>query len=111
MMSVRVPLGVVAAITPWNFPMAIPSWKLIPALVTGNTVVLKPSPEAPLSAYNFVKILHESGLPKGVVNLITGSGAAAGSQLVSHPGVSIVSFTGSTETGRAINQVAAASFK
>lgn len=111
MMSTRVPLGVVAAITPWNFPMAIPSWKLIPALVTGNTVVLKPSPEAPHSAYNFVRILQESGMPDGVVNLVTGTGAAAGSQLVSHPDVSIVSFTGSTETGRAINQAASASFK
>lgn len=111
MMSVRVPLGVAAIITPWNFPMAIPSWKVVPALVTGNTVVLKPSPEAPLSAYNFVKILHEAGIPSGVLNLITGTGKQVGEQLVTSPEVSIVSFTGSTETGRAINQMAASSFK
>jgi alpha-ketoglutaric semialdehyde dehydrogenase len=111
MMSVRVPLGVVAAITPWNFPMAIPSWKLIPALVSGNTIVLKPSPEAPLSSFHFVKILQEAGMPDGVVNFVTGTGAATGAHLVSHPDVAVVSFTGSTETGRAINQAAAPLFK
>lgn len=111
MMSFRVPLGVVAAITPWNFPMAIPSWKVIPALVTGNTVVLKPSPEAPLSAYHFVDILQRAGLPRGVINLIFGSGKEPGERLVSSPGVSVVSFTGSTRTGRAVNEMAARSFK
>jgi alpha-ketoglutaric semialdehyde dehydrogenase len=111
MMSIRVPLGVAALITPWNFPMAIPSWKTIPALVTGNTVILKPSPEATLSAYNFVKVLHEAGLPPGVINLLTGTGKNVGEQLVTSADVSIISFTGSTETGRAINQMAASSFK
>ncbi len=111
MMSMRVPLGVTAVITPWNFPMAIPSWKIIPALVTGNTVVLKPSPDAPLSAYNFVQILVEAGIPAGVVNLVTGTGAVTGAHLVGHPGVALVSFTGSTETGRAINQSVAPSLK
>jgi len=111
MMSIRVPLGVAAVITPWNFPMAIPSWKIIPALVTGNTVVLKPSPEAPLSAYNFVQILVEAGIPPGVVNLVTGTGSVTGAHLVSHPDVALVSFTGSTETGRAINQSVAPSLK
>ncbi|PWT91368.1 MAG: aldehyde dehydrogenase, partial [Acidobacteria bacterium] len=111
MMSARVPLGVAAIITPWNFPMAIPSWKIIPALVTGNTVVFKPSSDAPLSAYNFVKILHECGIPKGVINFFTGTGSGVGAELVTNPDVSIISFTGSTETGRTINQAAAASFK
>jgi len=111
MMSMRVPLGVAAVITPWNFPMAIPSWKIIPALVTGNTVVLKPSPEAPVSAYNFVQILLEAGIPPGVVNLITGTGPLTGAHLVTHSGVALVSFTGSTETGRAINQSVAPSLK
>jgi len=111
MMSIRIPLGVVAVITPWNFPMAIPSWKIIPALVTGNTVVFKPAEDTPLSAHNFVSILHEAGLPAGVINLVFGSGEAIGPTLVSHPDVSIVSFTGSTEVGRIINQNAASSFK
>jgi len=111
MMSMRVPLGVAAIITPWNFPMAIPSWKIIPALVTGNTVVLKPSPEAPLSAHNFVRILMEAGIPPGVVNLVTGTGPVPGAHLVTHSDVSLVSFTGSTETGRAINLSVASSLK
>jgi aldehyde dehydrogenase (NAD+) len=111
MMSIRIPLGVAATITPWNFPMAIPSWKIIPALVAGNTVVFKPAEDTPLSAHHFVRILHEAGVPPGVVNLVCGSGEAIGSALVSHPDVSIVSFTGSTEVGRLINQEAASSFK
>ncbi len=111
MMSVRTPLGVAAMITPWNFPMAIPSWKIIPALVAGNTVVFKPAEDTPLSAVNFVRILHEAGVPAGVVNLVCGSGEVIGTPLVTHPDVSIVSFTGSTEVGRIINQNAAGSFK
>jgi aldehyde dehydrogenase (NAD+) len=110
-MSIRIPLGVAAIITPWNFPMAIPSWKIIPALVTGNTLVFKPASDTPLSAYNFIKILCDAGIPPGVVNLVTGSGNKVGVPLVSHSDVSIVSFTGSTEVGRAINRVAAESFK
>ena len=74
-MSVRQPLGVCSIITPWNFPMAIPSWKIIPALVCGNTVVFKPASQTPLSALNFVKVLEEAGVPKGVVNMVTGDGA------------------------------------
>jgi alpha-ketoglutaric semialdehyde dehydrogenase len=111
MMSVRVPLGVAAMITPWNFPMAIPSWKIIPALVTGNTVVLKPAPDTPLSAYNFIRALEGAGIPKGVVNLVFGGGPSVGAPLASHPDVSIVSFTGSTVTGKAINEMTASTFK
>src|SRR4029078_11614811 len=92
-------------------PMAIPSWKTIPALVAGNTVVLKPSPEAPLSAHHFVRILHEAGLPPGVINLVTSSTPEAPETLVSHPDVPIVSFTGSTRTGKIINEMAASHFK
>src|SRR4029077_5002771 len=83
-MSVRQPLGVCAVITPWNFPMAIPSWKIVPALVCGNTVVFKPATLTPLSALSFVKILEEAGVPPGVVNLVTGGGDAVGDPLLSH---------------------------
>ncbi len=98
-MSVRMPVGVVAAITPWNFPMAIPSWKLFPALITGNTVVIKPASDTPLSCLNLVKIFEQAGLPPGVLNLVTGSGTGTGMPLVDHPSIDLVSFTGSTETG------------
>jgi acyl-CoA reductase-like NAD-dependent aldehyde dehydrogenase len=110
-MSVRDPLGVVGMITPWNFPMAIPSWKIMPALICGNTVVIKPAEDTPLSTYNLVQILMESGLPSGVVNVVHGMGPDAGAPLVTHPGVAAVSFTGSTETGRLVNQACAATFK
>ena len=110
-MSVRDPLGVVGMITPWNFPMAIPSWKIMPALVCGNTVVIKPAEDTPLSTYNLVQILIEAGLPAGVVNIVNGMGPDAGAPLVTHPGVAAVSFTGSTETGRLVNQACAPSFK
>jgi aldehyde dehydrogenase (NAD+) len=100
-MTVRQPHGIVAAITPWNFPVAIPCWKLMPALVTGNTAVFKPSPFSPLSAYNLVRILEEAGLPPGVVNLVFG-GDEAGAAVVEEPRVSMVSFTGSLEVGREI---------
>jgi alpha-ketoglutaric semialdehyde dehydrogenase len=110
-MTQRVPIGVCALITPWNFPMAIPAWKSMPALICGNTVVLKPSPEAPLSMYNFVKILEEAGVPAGVVNFVTGSGADAGQALVAHPDVRAVSFTGSTAVGRQVAQTCAGTFK
>ena len=98
-MSVRMPVGVVAAITPWNFPMAIPSWKLIPALVCGNTVVIKPASDTPLSSYNLVRICEEAGIPPGVLNMVTGSGGTVGTPLIDHPKVNLVSFTGSTDTG------------
>ena len=109
-MSLRQPLGVCSMITPWNFPMAIPSWKIIPALVCGNTVVLKPSELTPLSAMNFVKVLEEAGVPPGVVNMVTG-GPAVGETLTTHPDVAVVSFTGSTAVGRLVNQNAAPFFK
>ncbi|MEO5657186.1 MAG: aldehyde dehydrogenase family protein [Nitrospiria bacterium] len=97
--SIRVPLGVCAQITPWNFPVAIPSWKITPALVAGNTVVLKPSAFTPLCATRFVQILHEAGLPPGVLNLVHGHGEAVGEALAGHPDVAAVSFTGSTAVG------------
>jgi len=109
-MSIRQPVGVCALITPWNFPMAIPSWKIIPALVCGNTVVLKPSELTPLSALHFVKVLEEAGVPPGVVNMVTG-GPAVGETLTTHPDVSVVSFTGSTAVGKLVNQNAAPYFK
>src|SRR5437762_5191033 len=109
-MSVRQPLGVCGIITPWNFPMAIPSWKIVPALVCGNTVVFKPSSLTPLSAINFVKVLEEAGIPPGVVNLVTG-GADVGTVLSTHEAIKVVSFTGSTMVGRLVNQNAAPGFK
>src|SRR5262249_8327943 len=98
-------------ITPWNFPMAIPSWKIIPALVCGNTVVFKPATLTPLSALNFVKILEEAGVPPGVVNLVTGGGGEVGDALSAAARVRVVSFTGSTEVGRVVSEKAAPSFK
>ncbi|MEW6730552.1 MAG: aldehyde dehydrogenase family protein [Acidobacteriota bacterium] len=110
-MSVRQPVGICALITPWNFPMAIPSWKLMPALVCGNTCVIKPASYTPLSCINLVKTLEEAGLPKGVVNLVTGSGRAVGEPLMQHANVRLISFTGSTEVGRTVSQMAAPDFK
>jgi acyl-CoA reductase-like NAD-dependent aldehyde dehydrogenase len=110
-MSVRQPLGVSAVITPWNFPMAIPSWKIIPALVCGNTVVFKPATLTPLSAIHFVRILEEAGLPPGVVNLVTGGGDEVGDALTVADDVRVVSFTGSTIVGRIVSQKAAPTFK
>jgi alpha-ketoglutaric semialdehyde dehydrogenase len=101
-MCVRQPVGLCGLITPWNFPMAIPSWKLIPALVCGNTVVLKPAEDTPLSSYNLVKACEEAGIPPGVVNLVTGYGETVGAALTGHPSVRLVSFTGSTEVGRLV---------
>jgi len=110
-MSIRQPVGLCGLITAWNFPIAVPSWKIFPALICGNTVVLKPAEEAPLSAVNFVQTLADAGLPPGVVNLVTGDGAGAGAPLVGHPAIRVVSFTGSTATGRLVNEAAAPSFK
>jgi acyl-CoA reductase-like NAD-dependent aldehyde dehydrogenase len=110
-MSIRQPLGVCSVITPWNFPMAIPSWKIIPALVCGNTVVFKPATLTPLSAINFVKILEEAGIPRGVVNLVTGGGGEVGNALLVSDTVRVVSFTGSTDVGRTVSEHAAPSFK
>jgi len=101
-MCVRQPVGLCGLITPWNFPMAIPSWKLIPALVCGNTVIIKPAEDTPLSTYNLVKACEEAGLPPGVVNLVMGDGSVVGTRLTDHPAVRLISFTGSTETGRLV---------
>jgi acyl-CoA reductase-like NAD-dependent aldehyde dehydrogenase len=110
-MSVRQPLGVCSIVTPWNFPMAIPSWKIMPALVCGNTVVFKPASQTPLSALNFVKVLEDAGIPKGVVNFVTGDGREVGNPLSTHEAVRVISFTGSTEVGRIVNEAAAPTFK
>lgn len=98
----RQPVGVVGLITPWNFPFAIPSWKVAPALAFGNTVVMKASSETPWTAVLLYEILRDAGLPEGVFNLLLGSGRSLGTALAEHPGLSAISFTGSTETGRAI---------
>jgi aldehyde dehydrogenase (NAD+) len=111
MMSVRMPVGVVGAITPWNFPIAIPAWKLMPALVCGNTVVLKPAEDTPLLAQRFVDILLEAGLPEGVVQIVHGFGEEAGDALVRHPDVPVITFTGSRETGVIVTKTAADELK
>src|SRR5262249_21262046 len=110
-MSTRQSIGVCGMITPWNFPMAIPSWKMMPALVAGNTVVLKPAEDTPLSSYHLVQTLVEAGLPRGVVNLVSGNGPDAGAPLSEHKGVPVMSFTGSTEVGRIIAKACAPDFK
>jgi aldehyde dehydrogenase (NAD+) len=109
--SERHPIGVCGLITPWNFPMAIPTWKLFPALVCGNTVVLKPASDTPLSAMNLVEACEQAGLPPGVVNLVTGDGASVGGRLVEHPDVRVISFTGSSAVGRRIAEVCGRSLK
>lgn len=100
--TLRKPLGVVGLITPWNFPSAIPAWKMAPALVGGNTVVIKPASLAPLSAYGLVEALHEAGIPAGAINYVTGGGGTIGNTLVEHPAVRAVSFTGSCEVGNTL---------
>src|SRR6185436_1149369 len=100
MFALRKPIGVVGLITPWNFPSAIPAWKLAPALVCGNTVVLKPASAAPLSAWRIVEALHEAGIPKGVVNFVAGSGGELGQALVDAKPLKAVSFTGSCQIGQ-----------
>src|SRR3954447_5138669 len=107
MMSVRMPIGVVGAITPWNFPIAIPAWKIAPALVCGNTIVLKPAEDTPLLAERFVELLSEAGCPTGVVNVVHGFGETAGDALVRHPDVPVITFTGARETGVAVTHAAA----
>jgi acyl-CoA reductase-like NAD-dependent aldehyde dehydrogenase len=104
-MSMRHPHGVVAAITPWNFPFAIPTWKIMPALILGNTVVFKPASATPMLAVRLVEILEAAGLPKGVLNLILGPGGDLGDHLVQHPAVDLVSFTGSSDTGAHISEI------
>ena len=110
-MAVRVPLGVVGMITPWNFPMAIPSWKIFPAIISGNTCVIKPAEDTPLSTVNLVRALMEAGLPAGVVNIVHGFGPEAGAPLLEHENVRAISFTGSSEVGRIVGLAAARNFK
>jgi acyl-CoA reductase-like NAD-dependent aldehyde dehydrogenase len=110
-MSVRMPIGVVGAITPWNFPIAIPSWKMLPALVCGNTVVFKPATDTPLLGERFVELLDEAGLPKAVVNIVHGGGGAVGDRLVRHPDVRVITLTGSRETGVEVMRNAADALK
>jgi len=110
-MWVRSPIGVCSLVTPWNFPMAIPSWKIMPALICGNAVVIKPATDTPLSTYNLVQTLAEAGVPRGVVNLVTGSGSEVGTALLSHDDVRVVSFTGSTEVGKKVAEACAGTFK
>ncbi len=110
-MSVRQSIGVCGLITPWNFPMAIPSWKMMPALVCGNTVVLKPAEDTPLSSYHLVEVMAEAGIPAGVVNLVSGDGAGAGAPLTAHKDVPVIGFTGSSATGRIVAQTCAPDFK
>jgi len=101
-MSIRQPIGVCGIISPWNFPMAIPTWKIFPALLCGNSVVFKPASDTPLTALKLVEILAEAGLPSGVINLVHGTGSGVGTPLVEHPRVKLVSFTGSSSVGRQI---------
>ena len=110
-MAVRASVGVAGLITPWNFPMAIPSWKAMPALICGNTVVLKPAEDTPLSTYNLAQALAEAGLPPGVLNVVFGDGPQAGAPILDNPGVDLVSFTGSTEVGRIVSVACAPTFK
>jgi len=109
--AMRDPVGVVACITPWNFPIAIPTWKMFPALIAGNTIVFKSASDTPLSALRLVEILYEAGLPEGVVNIVFGPGGTVGEALLHHPDVAVVSFTGSTESGRHVAIEAAKSLK
>jgi alpha-ketoglutaric semialdehyde dehydrogenase len=110
-MSVRSPIGVTGLITPWNFPMAIPSWKIMPALICGNTVVIKPAEDTPLSTHNLVQVLEEAGLPRGVVNVVFGKGTVVGKAILDDADVNLVSFTGSTEVGRIVSEACAPTFK
>ncbi|MBU3569935.1 aldehyde dehydrogenase family protein [Priestia aryabhattai] len=104
MFTTRSPLGVVGIITPWNFPVAIPIWKIAPALIFGNSVILKPAQEASVTAIKIIECFHEAGLPKGVVNVVTGSGSVIGQGIINHPDINGISFTGSDEVGKKVGQ-------
>jgi alpha-ketoglutaric semialdehyde dehydrogenase len=110
-MAIRVPIGVAGIVTPWNFPMAIPTWKIFPALLSGNTVVFKPASDTPATAGTLVEILVEAGVPDGVINIVHGGGGEVGMAIVGHPDVDLVSFTGSTEVGKKISVTAASTLK
>ncbi len=110
-MAIRVPIGVAGIITPWNFPMAIPTWKMFPAILSGNTCVFKPATDTPRTAQMLVEIMMEAGLPEGVVNIVHGGGAEVGNAIVSHPDVDLISFTGSTGVGKQISRDASDTLK
>jgi aldehyde dehydrogenase (NAD+) len=110
-MSLRMPIGVIGVITPWNFPIAIPSWKITPAIVSGDTVVFKPATDTPALGQRFVELLDEAGVPKGVVNIVHGGGGAVGDRLVRHPDVPVITLTGSRETGVTVMRNAADGLK
>src|SRR5437763_2957179 len=106
MFAIRKPIGVVGLVTPWNFPSAIPAWKMAPALICGNTIVVKPASAAPLSSWRIVEACHDAGIPKGVVNFVAGSGVSLGKALVEAPPLKAISFTGSCDVGRWLHQEA-----
>ena len=110
-MAIRVPIGVAGIITPWNFPMAIPTWKIFPAVLSGNTVVFKPATDTPKTACTLVEILMEAGIPEGVVNIVFGSGREVGNAIVEHPDVDLISFTGSTAVGKQLSKDASETLK
>jgi alpha-ketoglutaric semialdehyde dehydrogenase len=110
-MAIRVPIGVAGIITPWNFPMAIPTWKMFPAIVSGNTVLFKPATDTPKTALTLVEIMMEAGIPEGVVNLVFGGGSEVGNAIVTHPDVDLISFTGSTGVGKQLSRDASDTLK
>ena len=110
-MAIRVPIGVAGIITPWNFPMAIPTWKIFPAVLSGNTVVFKPATDTPKTALTLVEIMMEAGIPEGVVNLVFGGGSEVGNAIVEHPDVDLISFTGSTSVGKQLSRNASETLK
>ena len=110
-MSLRMPVGVAGVVTPWNFPMAIPTWKIFPALLCGNTIVFKPASDTPATATALVEILMEAGLPEGVMNIVHGGGSEVGIAIVEHPDIDLISFTGSTPVGKKISETASKTLK
>lgn len=110
-MAIRVPIGVAGIITPWNFPMAIPTWKIFPAVLSGNTVVFKPATDTPKTATTLVEIMTEAGIPEGVVNIVHGGGGEVGNAITSHPDIDLISFTGSTAVGKEISKAACDTLK
>jgi alpha-ketoglutaric semialdehyde dehydrogenase len=110
-MAIRVPIGVAGIITPWNFPMAIPTWGIFPAVLSGNTVVFKPASDTPKTATTLIQIMMEAGMPEGVVNLVHGSGGEVGNAIVTHPDVDMILFTGSSDIGKQISRDASATLK
>jgi alpha-ketoglutaric semialdehyde dehydrogenase len=110
-MAIRVPIGVAGMITPWNFPLAIPTWKIFPAVLSGNTVVFKPATDTPKTAATLVEIMMEAGIPEGVVNIVHGNGSEVGTAITAHPDVDLISFTGSSAVGKQISRDASETLK